>query len=131
MPFGADVLATARPHSYGRCKDVGSSKDASPLPGASCTFKLEIEILGFKKTFEATLKDVNCTETEARYEEKFVRPGEELPTGLTLQVHLEENPPPAATAVGLSPEQTGPGGGECVARSDMLHIHLAIADGEG
>jgi hypothetical protein len=71
-------------------------------PGASCTFKLEIEILGISKTFEATLKDVACTETGERYEENFVHPGEELPAGLTLQVHLEENTPLVAAAVGIS-----------------------------
>jgi hypothetical protein len=71
-------------------------------PSAHCTFKFEIEILGSKKTFEATLKDVNCTETGKRYEEKFVHPGEELPAGLSLQVHLEENTPLVAAAVGLS-----------------------------
>jgi hypothetical protein len=71
-------------------------------PGASCTFKLEIEILGISKTFEATLKDVACTETGERYEENFVHPGEELPAGLTLQVHLEENAPLVAAGVGLS-----------------------------
>jgi hypothetical protein len=71
-------------------------------PGASCTFKLEIEILGISKTFEATLKDVACAETGERYEENFVHPGEELPAGLTLKVHLEENTPLVAAAVGLS-----------------------------
>jgi hypothetical protein len=113
LPFGAGVLAKARPHSYGRCEDVFSSKHAGPLPGASCTFKLEIEILGIKKTFEATLKDVNFTEAGARYEGKFVRPGKELPAGLTLQVRLEESTPLVAAAVGVR------------------DIHLAIAKGEG
>ena len=71
-------------------------------PTASCTFKLEVEFLGISKTFETTVKGVNCTETGERYEEQFVHPGEELPAGLTLKVHLEETAPLVAAAVGLS-----------------------------
>jgi subtilase family serine protease len=71
-------------------------------PGAACTFKFEIEILGVSKSFEHTFKDVTCTETGETYEENFVHPGETLPANLTLGLHLEEQQPLAVSTVGLS-----------------------------
>jgi hypothetical protein len=70
--------------------------------GASCTFTLEVEILGSKKTFSKTIEGIDCASTDEEFEEEFLNPGDERHVGLTLPAHLQEQAPLVAAAVGLN-----------------------------
>ncbi len=69
---------------------------------AGCTIKIEIEAFLKSKTFEKTIKEVNCADTGETLREEDFNPGDKRGVNATVHFFLEEHTPLVAGTFGLN-----------------------------